>query len=213
MRRRRKTKTKNSQVLIVFMKNLVLGQVKTRIGKELGDEEALVVYQQLVDYTIRMVRELNIETYIYFSEFMPENPIGNQGKTKYRVQSKGGDLGTKMYDAFQEQFQDYNQVVIIGSDCLQLTTDIIEKAFSSLDSHEAVIGPSLDGGYYLLGLSRFVEEVFLDIPWSSEQVLSRTISILENQGISFQILQPLKDIDHAADWYDQKHLLRTMKKR
>ena len=90
------------------------------------------------------------------------------------------------------------KVVVIGADCPQLSQVVIQDAYQALDDHDVVIGPSTDGGYYLIGMRERCFEVFSNIPWSTPTVLEQTIQLLENQGIVYRLLSPLTDVDDFA---------------
>ena len=105
-----------------------------------------------------------------------------------------------MQVAFRNAFEINQKVVIVGSDCASLTSEIIQQAFDQLDENDFVIGPALDGGYYLLGMRTFEPSVFEDIEWSTEQVLPQTISKIEVLNKRYYLLPALSDIDYEADW-------------
>jgi rSAM/selenodomain-associated transferase 1 len=196
--------------IIIFQKNTELGKVKTRIAESLGEKKALEIYQVLVNYTHLQLQSLECEKLLYYSDYI-ENDFENFDQT-YRafIQTKG-DLGQKMGSAFANQFKEgFSNLLIIGTDCPEISPEIIQEAFEKLENKEVVIGPATDGGYYLLGLKRFIPGLFLDIPWSSEKVLSTTQNFLEVNKISFALLPLLSDIDYQDDWEKFKDkLLKT----
>ena len=105
-----------------------------------------------------------------------------------------------MKDAFEKIFQSHHKVVIIGSDCATLTNSILDDAFEKLGSNPFVIGPAIDGGYYLLGMNQFTSEIFDNIEWSTSNVLPKTIEIIQNLGKNYYLLPELSDIDTEEDW-------------
>ncbi|MFZ9504752.1 MAG: TIGR04282 family arsenosugar biosynthesis glycosyltransferase, partial [Cyclobacteriaceae bacterium] len=106
----------------------------------------------------------------------------------------------RMAAAFRHGFeQGYERILIIGTDCPDLKTNMLEDAFNQLDTYDAVIGPAMDGGYYLLGLKRFISEVFQDMVWGSDQVFQQTMIRLKHLGQSVGLLEPLRDIDRPED--------------
>ena len=137
------------------------------------------------------------------SSFIDEKDEWSSRLFQKRLQ-KGRHLGEKIHSAFYELFPAYDRVVIIGSDCNQLKTEIINQAFSALEEHDVVIGPSLDGGYYLLGLNSFYPQLFDNIPWSTNRVTQITIDRIKSLGLSYQLLEELRDIDYYADWVEQQ---------
>ena len=105
-----------------------------------------------------------------------------------------------MLNAFSEVIQQgYKKVVIIGSDCYELNTEILLEAFRKLDSRKIVLGPAIDGGYYLLGLRSLIPQIFIAIPWSTEKVLTRTLFILNQCQMDYDLLPELRDIDKDTD--------------
>jgi rSAM/selenodomain-associated transferase 1 len=105
-----------------------------------------------------------------------------------------------MLNSFKELFnQGFTRIIIIGSDCLQLKTETIEEAVAVLESNSAVIGPARDGGYYLLGLTELYPDLFINKPWSTDQVFAKTIDDFNKQGISYAMLEELSDIDDITD--------------
>ena len=110
-----------------------------------------------------------------------------------------------MKAAFSFLFQEkYNKIVIIGSDCFELTNAIIDNAFIALNEHDVVIGPATDGGYYLLGMRQFFPFIFDDKHWSTEYVFTETTEDLDNHKISYAVLQQLTDVDTEEDWLKTK---------
>jgi rSAM/selenodomain-associated transferase 2 len=111
-----------------------------------------------------------------------------------------GDLGQRMALAFEDSFREGSPAtVIIGSDCPSLTADVIAAAFDSLPSSSVVFGPATDGGYYLIGLTRLVPELFQGVAWGTEAVLNQSLDILERIGSKPALLQPLDDLDRPED--------------
>ena len=116
-----------------------------------------------------------------------------------RPQCKG-DLGQRMAGTFEDSFREGSpSTVIIGSDCPSLTPEILLEAFESLRTESAVFGPATDGGYYLIGLNRPRPEIFQDIVWGTETVLTRSVEILNRFGVTPRMLPDLDDIDRPED--------------
>lgn len=192
--------------IIIFQKNLIPGKVKSRIGALVGDQKALEIYQVLVDYTHQQVEGLECKKLLYYSEYT-ENTYENNKDYQFFIQSSG-DLGLKMGDAFKDQFEDgFDQLLIIGTDCAEITQEILEEAFDKLKTSEVVIGPAKDGGYYLLGMNRFISGLFYDIPWSSAEVFNQTSDYLSTHQIPFDLLPTLSDVDYLEDWMKVKERL------
>ena len=187
-----------SKVLIIFIKNPIPGTAKTRLAKDIGKEQAHHVYLKLLDKTREITTPVNAIKLLYYSDHIPgSDPWSETIFSKFR--QKGSDLGTRMESAFNEAFQHGQRVVIIGSDCYELTSQIIEQAFDKLSRVDAVIGPSEDGGYYLLGLSKPNAAVFRNKNWSTDQVFNQTKQTLKDQSFSIELLPELNDIDTLQD--------------
>jgi len=189
----------SSTALVIFVRNPVLGQVKTRLAKDIGDKRALAIYLQLLDHTLEITRSLSFRKFIYYADEVSDYDLWSvPGYTKRK--QNGNDLGERMLNSFKELFdQGFTRIVIIGSDCLQLKTKTLEQAVSLLESNAAVLGPASDGGYYLLGLTKLYPDLFVNKPWSTDQVFTKTIDDFNNQGISYALLEELSDIDNITD--------------
>jgi rSAM/selenodomain-associated transferase 1 len=186
--------------LIIFIKNPVLGSVKTRLARTIGNEEALNVYQLLLQCTRDTVLQLNgIQLHLFYSDVID---IADQWENQffYKNVQSGEDLGQKMSRAFKEILAINEHVLIIGSDCPYLTPAMIDNAFEQLADHDLVIGPAKDGGYYLLGMKNLMPEIFHKVAWSTQYVFQQTLDIAERLGKSCYILEELSDIDDWEDW-------------
>jgi uncharacterized protein len=186
-----------SKALIIFVRNPVLGKVKTRLAATMGEETALAVYMRLLQHTQVLTRDLPFTKFVYYADFIHESD-GWNGYEK-RLQA-GGDLGTRMQQAFEEVMaMGYQQVCIIGSDCYDLTTAIISTAFTCLSDADTVIGPAQDGGYYLLGMKAPFKNLFENMAWSSDTVFTKTLTIIKAASYSVQLLPVLNDVDEEKD--------------
>lgn len=189
----------NKQLLMVFTKNPELGKCKTRLASTIGDEAALNVYEQLLDYTADFASKVNADKYVYYSKDIQNNDRWNESVFHKRHQVEG-NLGVKMATAFKENFDSgFEKIIIIGSDCAEINEEDIHHAFKALDESEVVIGPAIDGGYYLLGMRSFIPSLFQDKSWSTPDLINETISTLKKQQISFSLLKEKSDIDFEED--------------
>lgn len=191
--------------LLIFIRNPVKGKVKTRLAKTIGEDEAFRVYQELIDITRNMACSIPVDKFLYYSDEIEwEN---KWDRTVYMVQLQTTkDLGERMQAAFKDALQLYSKAVIIGSDCPELTPEIVNKAFEELETHDVVFGPSYDGGYYLLGMKRLQRELFQNIPWSTNTVLIDSIIALNKSKLSYSLLPALHDIDDEEDLIKWKKL-------
>jgi rSAM/selenodomain-associated transferase 1 len=188
-----------NELLLIFIKNPQKGNVKTRLARTIGNTQALNVYRALLAHTHKITRSMNRARQVWYSRFIDHSDRWEQGNFAKRLQS-GDDLGERMKGAFKQAFEDqYEKVIIIGSDCADLSRNIIDQAFAALDDNEVVLGPSKDGGYYLLGMRRFYGDLFAGINWSTPAVLSETIGRVESCDCSYQLMPTLNDIDTEED--------------
>lgn len=188
--------------LILFVRNPELGKVKTRLAASVGPEMALEIYIHLLQHTKSITQELAVDKVVYYADRVEEEDMWPTQVYAKKLQPVG-DLGEKMLAAFTAAFSGgYTSVVIIGSDCLQLTTQFIEQAFEKLQDHDVVLGPALDGGYYLLGMNKLYPELFQNKQWSTEHVFPETFSDIERLHLSYYLLPHLSDVDHVEDLGD-----------
>lgn len=191
--------------LIIFVKNPKLGRAKTRLAATIGMEAALEAYKRLLQRTKAVTEELEVDKVVYYDQFVDREDLWVNQTYDKDIQIEG-DLGEKMLSAFEDSFnKGYQQVCIIGSDCYDLDTEILQEAFDSLELKDAVIGPSKDGGYYLLGLSKPCSAVFENKSWSTETVRSETEQDFARLKMSYSLLKELNDVDvesDLGDWAD-----------
>ncbi len=187
------------RLLLVFVKNPVLGRVKTRLARTIGDGKALWVYERLLEHTRRAARGVAAQKWVCYSDFVPAADAWLEGGFT-PCQQEGETLGDRMARAFRQGFAaGYGPIVIIGSDCPAVSPDLLEEAFRQLASCPVVLGPATDGGYYLLGMNWMVESLFLDKPWSTPAVLAETVADLQRADLPYALLPVLSDVDEAAD--------------
>lgn len=192
----------STTALIIFVRSPVYGKVKTRLARDIGDEKALEVYHLLLKHTYDITIPLNCRKFVYYADEVTDPDLWSNSGYSKKPQS-GKDLGERMHHSFNEIFaQGFKKVLIIGSDCYQLTTAILEKAIYLLDQNSAILGPAKDGGYYLLGLRTFIPEVFTGKQWSTDQVAAQTINDFSILNIPFALLQELSDVDELSDLED-----------
>ena len=187
------------QALLIFVKNAVKGKVKTRLAATVGDEIALNVYENLLKHTENCTHLILVHKIVCYADFIADDDVFSNDDYEKQIQ-KGNDLGERMQNSIDQAFKNgYEQIVIIGSDCFELTHKIIEHAYTQLTKNDVVIGPALDGGYYLLGMKKIHKSLFQNIKWSTNQVLNQTLKICLKIGLKVIQLQKLSDIDTEDD--------------
>jgi len=188
-----------SELLIVFVKNPELGKVKTRLAKDIGDIEALAIYNKLIRITVDAAKGCRADVRFYFSNSV-DSQIWPEDQSRIQL---GDDLGAKMKNAFQDGFSEgYDRIVIIGSDLPDMSSELIDKSFQSLSFMDTVIGPASDGGYYLLGIKKMIIELFENIHWSTDTVLETTLERLTKKKESYFLLETKNDIDTKEDFLE-----------
>lgn len=193
---------KSENLLIVFVKNLIPGHVKTRLAEDIGIDGALDVYKFLVEHTFDVTNELDYSKAVFYSEYVEIEDVWDTDKYKLFVQ-KGQELGERMLNAFRESFdRKFKKVVIVGTDCHELRGEHIEEAFEQLEEHDVVIGPATDGGYYLIGMNQLYPQLFEKKTYSHDNVLREVLTEIGQMNASFYLLPELNDIDTFQDLKD-----------
>jgi hypothetical protein len=190
--------------LLIFTRFPVPGRTKTRLIPALGPGGAANLQRQLTEHVVKIATQLSQHqpiavalVYTGGTEIQMRQWLGLD--LTYVCQGEG-NLGDRLQGAFQTAFAQGNEkVIVIGIDCPFITGELLQTAFDSLDTHEAVIGPALDGGYYLLGLTAPRPQYFQQIDWGTVQVYDQTLAKIEHTGDRHQVLPPLPDIDRPPD--------------
>lgn len=189
--------------LIVFAREPLPGEVKTRLAASLGDQLAAESYESMLSEVLQTSRCLSdVETVVFWA--CPEKSLlilAERYRYNSRIQSQG-DLGQRMQAAFEMMFADGCDVCcVIGSDAPDLPISYIREAYHLLGKEhpDIVFGPSRDGGYYLLGLRQVWAKLFANISWSSSEVLEQSLTAAMDSGLSTVLLPEWQDIDTIED--------------
>lgn len=176
------------------------GAVKTRLAEDVGEDKAFEIYSRLLQITRQETTEVLADKHLFYSTFINNDDEWPSTVYHKHLQIQSDDLGERMLDAFEKIFAlDYDEVAIIGSDCPEITTELLNGAFDRLKHCEAVIGPASDGGYYLLGIKKPETILFKHKEWSNKYVLGDTIRTLKGLGYTYELLTELHDIDRKDD--------------
>lgn len=190
----------SKNALIIFTRNPELGKCKTRLAATIGDAAALEVYTFLLRHTAEISAATQADKFVFYSEKKRENDLWDEATFRKKVQL-GDDLGIRMEQAFHEIFAlGYERAIIIGSDMYDLTTADLDNAFTQLTTHEYVLGPAEDGGYYLLGMKTIQPALFKNKAWGTETVQKDTLLDLKDARVA--ILEEKNDIDYYEDVKD-----------
>lgn len=200
--------------LLIFAREPVLGQVKTRLAAAIGPEAALAVYRELLALTAAAVAAARVPATVWLAAA----PAPAAGHTvagtraewpglPWRVQPPLASLGERMALAFTDAFAaGAGRVVVIGTDCPGLRPDLLRHAFARLSDHDLVLGPAADGGYYLLGMNELQPALFANKQWSTATVLADTLADAVRLGLRVAQLPVLRDVDAVEDltaWRDE----------
>ena len=188
----------------IFAKPPVPGAVKTRLIPDIGAAKATQVYRYCLEYTLAVVKQSGLDYQLFISE-VSDDPLFQE--EDYSLQ-KGGDLGTRMFHAFQDLLsRGSDGALIIGTDCLDITSMHLQEAARSLADHELVLIPALDGGYALIGCTTIDPALFDKIRWSSDQVYHQTIKNADCLNYRIRSLESIRDIDSLQDLEHYPELL------
>ncbi|MHC4570126.1 MAG: TIGR04282 family arsenosugar biosynthesis glycosyltransferase [Planctomycetota bacterium] len=195
--------TRSSNCILLFVKSPMAGKVKTRLAAEIGKQATAGLYKCFVEDLLSMIENVDSGLHVCFHppEAMSQVQQWLGDQYSYRPQ-RGDDLGSRLKNAFADAFEDgFSKVVAIGSDSPDLPEKFLREAFDKLESHDAVIGPAGDGGYYLIGFSEdsFLEEAFDGIAWSTSAVCDQTRARLKAHGLNVHLLPLWHDVDTQSD--------------
>ena len=198
----------STQRILLFTRYPQPGKVKTRLIPHVGPAAAAVLHTKLTELTLRTVQplcqqsEAELDIYCCGGSEPDARAWLGEGSWLFHEQ-QGESLGARMLQAFTEAWQSgAGRVIVIGSDCPDLTTALLRRAFILLTEHDLVLGPAVDGGYYLLGLraeSKAQSSLFVGIDWGTDRVLQQTLSKAVRAELSYALLPDLHDIDRPED--------------
>lgn len=188
--------------LLLLAKYPQVGQVKTRLAQDVGNEAATEIYRELVEKIVDQCRSSDYQFHLHFSpkecEFDFKQWLPDLDRYEAQV---AGDLGMKLIHGFESSFsQGAQKVLTIGGDCPEVDHNLILEAFQTLENNDIVIGPAYDGGYYLIGMKKMIPELFQNIQWSTSKVFDQTKTKIQALGLSLNFLRILSDIDTQEDW-------------
>lgn len=194
------------QAVILFTRVPIPGQTKTRLMPFLSGEACVMLHSDLIRNAYQACKGAEADILIYFT---PEDKADILkkllGGTERFFPQKGEGLGERMSQAFKESFRlGYEKILLIGTDIPELTADILKNAFEALDAYDAVVHPTADGGYYLIGLKEARDDIWDVSHYGTNTVLQDTLLLLERAGLRVSTGQELSDIDTKEDllaWY------------
>jgi len=196
--------TKNQGTcILLFVKYPEKGKVKLRLSKVLQEEVVQELYRCFVQDTLAMIKKIDVPFFICFYPPGTKNKFQNWlGSTLIFLPQNGIDLGERMKNSFTDVFtKGFHKAILIGSDSPDLPEDFIKQAFTTLETKDAVLGPAVDGGYYLIGFqtTTFTPSVFQDIHWGSPMVFQQTLKKINQTHRSVGLLPIWNDVDTITD--------------
>lgn len=200
---RRRSLPPTSSAIIVFAKAPIAGQVKTRLCPPLTPDEAASLHGSLVLDILERCQSLKGYDRILAGTPSPHHPFFRAMEARFKIpvwDQQGEDLGARMAGVFKQALgAPYRSVVVIGTDIPGINGPLLTAAVKGLQDHDVVLGPTVDGGYYLIGLRSPVPDLFENMPWSTDQVYARTKQKIQELGFTLKILPTLRDFDTVED--------------
>ncbi len=202
------TTTNATDALITMTKAPIPGEVKTRLCPPLTPDEASTLHGSFVLDELERSRKaiktqaLRVHRYLGCAP-SPDHAFFRVLEARQEVRllpQIGDDLGARMHHAFDQLFQrGYQRIIMVGTDLPDLPPTTYVEALTLLNEHDLVLGPAVDGGYYLIGMKQPNPDLFSNIPWSTNQVTARTLERAKVLGLSHACLPPGHDIDSLDD--------------
>ncbi len=197
------------KLVILFTRYPVAGKCKTRLIPVLGAEGAVRIHRQLVSHILHELDTFisprnTTELTIYYDADSLQQMQDWLGSSYIYNRQQGEDLGQRMADALIHGISNKKNSILIGSDCPGINSAILNEGFEALKQNDIVLGPAHDGGYYLIGVARNIQpaackQIFAQIPWGTDKVLSKTLAQTQKLGLRHHRLSTLHDIDTLED--------------
>jgi len=203
----------NENHLGLFTKYWTPGKVKTRLAASVGHDQASRIHFELLSHVVAQCGNSGDQRWLVFDPLSHQQDFEQLGADRWNVCAQSsGDLGRRMRNFFHQQFfgekgsgqsEVARKIVVIGADCPQLDAAQIETVFAILENIPVVIGPSADGGYYLIGIKQpkpeLLANLFDEIDWGTSRVISQTLAVLEEAQVEFELLPEMTDVDDIHD--------------
>lgn len=199
-----KTTKKAQELCIIFSRYPRAGTSKTRLIPHLGQEGAArlqrLMTENIVAEAAHLSRKGQVQVELAMAGASQDEMVAWLGRQFAWQEQVGENLGARMSNAFAQAFKrGFQHVVLVGADCPGVSTDILAQAFQALRHHDMVLGPTTDGGYYLIGLKRFNPALFANISWGSDKVLGQTMVAASETRLQTALLARLCDVDRPED--------------
>jgi uncharacterized protein len=186
-------------LLVIFCREPIKGKVKTRLAHSIGEARTLQIYRNLLSNTIQSAKELDCQILLLVTDPITKTVhLDWTESLPFEIQC-GGDLGQRMSMVFERYCKEGRSVILMGSDCPDLDSAHLKSAIDGLKHADVVLGPASDGGYYLIGMKKHHPELFINIEWSSDKVLMKTLEKIKSIDANLHLLPVLTDIDTEED--------------
>ena len=187
--------------LAIFARWPQPGTVKGRLSPSLPPALACDLYRAMLRDALATASAVTGSQHIVFWAGTPVSKAAAELAPGFEARAqRGADLGEGLASAFGELLPEAgDRAIVIGADCPDLDASLVRETFAALESHELVLGPASDGGYYLIGLSRRAPDIFRAIDWGTENVLEQTLAAAQRLGLEAALLGGLADLDTPAD--------------
>lgn len=180
------------------------GRVKSRLATEIGAEQAASTYACIVEQLLVATRPLEGQDYgrvVIYSPADKRTAFTHWCPHESLLPQRGDDIGRIMANALEDFFESgASRAVLTGSDIPRLDREVIQQAFRALDEVDVVLGPAVDGGYYLIGMKALHQEIFTNIAWGTKGVLAETVDAIRQAGLTFKTVATLEDLDTLEDF-------------
>ena len=188
--------------ILIFTKAPVAGQVKTRLVPHISASLAARLHETLTHDRLRMCTSGNLCDVQLWCSPDTRHPFFFDCKECYQIQlhaQRGSNLGERMSHALKTMLGQYEKIIIIGTDAPALGIDTMDAAIEQLDSNDVVLVPAEDGGYVLIGAATYHEDLLVDVPWGTKNVLTNTVCNIEHLHLQYSLLAECWDVDRPAD--------------
>jgi rSAM/selenodomain-associated transferase 1 len=189
----------SERLVIIFIRNVRIGKVKKQLAETVGDDNALAIYIHLLNRVAEICQEVKAHKAVFYGNYIEEADEFMIPVFQKYVQT-GNDIGERMKNAFVKGFsRGYKNIVMISSDCYELTAKHLEDAFNQLNKFDVVIGPATNAGYYLIGMKQLYKSFFVDKEWSGGNVLMDTLIDVNKEKLSYVLLPTLPKVITEED--------------
>jgi uncharacterized protein len=185
--------------IFLFCRYPKLGKVKSRLAAHCGKEKALLLYKKMLSTILENIDDCGRPLVVHYTGCSSSEAAHWFANRQVKAQS-AGDLGEKLVCAVREGFgENQDSIVLIGADCPDINATLLEEVERELKFNDLVIGPAVDGGYYLLALKECIEPLFRGITWGTKKVLKQTLEIAAIENLKVKLLEEKNDMDYWED--------------